>query len=955
MAGWMSGWVTTGPELLVAGGVGAMALVALLWFFAHRRDPIPLWLGLFCVCLCVYFLLGAGHVLEASVAFAAGTFLVLYAAELYQGGWQRFVAGCSLAAAATGVSALMLLPPSSQPLVHGYLQVFAVAVAAMVVAATVHVMRERRSFIPLAVTGTALGYPLLVAGYAPLWLILVCFVLMPAVGLVRRFSRAFDAETRRSLNQAKFTSDLFESVPAALAMRDPQGKYQVVNRTWETYYGLKREEILGTTPRARASARDADALLALDRATMAKGLDTGHSEVTDMVYRDKRFMQTRTAIADSQGKVLGVLIASLDVTERYAMEQALITEQRRLALVVRGAQVGIIDWDGAAHTIYYSARFKEILGHPSDADTSKWADYFDLIHPEDRVRVEASFSERILAKGPEGAQELHEPIQYRLQRADGSYVWIEGVGVSVRDGRGDATRFIGSVADITERRAYEEALRESVRLRDEVERMARHDLKTPLNSIIAVPRLLREGRKLDSEEQQLLSIVERAGYRLLDMVNLSLDLFRMEQGSYVFRPQAVDLDDMVRKVSADLESHAESKNVSMRIMRVADPAAPPGAPRTGPVFARGEDLLCYSMLANLLKNAIEASPEDGAVTVTLEARSAPVVHIHNLGAVPESVRASFFEKYATSGKAGGLGLGTYSALLMARVQQGNISMRTSAEEGTTVTVQFAEAAADSAAATPGAPSAGDRVPSRMPQLPPRHVLIVDDDEFNRLVMRRYLPSPPLTVVMAVNGRAALAALRRQPFDFVFLDLEMPVMSGYEAAERIRSLEREEGRKPTTLVAFSSNDDEASIRRALAAGCDHYLTKPAPRETLWKLLAGGTVAQEKKSGKAPEFSDPVEVDVDLRPTLAAFFVSRRKALDEIDTSLARSQRAGAKRLAHKLSGSFSLYGFKWAAAQCRLIEQAAEAGERDEIAGRIEHVRQHLNSVQVRFVESAAPA
>jgi CheY-like chemotaxis protein/HPt (histidine-containing phosphotransfer) domain-containing protein len=235
------------------------------------------------------------------------------------------------------------------------------------------------------------------------------------------------------------------------------------------------------------------------------------------------------------------------------------------------------------------------------------------------------------------------------------------------------------------------------------------------------------------------------------------------------------------------------------------------------------------------------------------------------------------------------------------------------------------------------------------------VLIVDDDEFNRLVMRRYLPSPPLTVVMAVNGRAALEALRHQPFDFVFLDHEMPVMSGYEAAERIRKLEREQRRKPTTLVAFSSNDDEASIRRALAAGCDHYVTKPAPRETLWKLLAGGTVSPEKKSEKAPAFSDPVEVDVDLRPTLAAFFVSRRKALEEIDTSLARGQRAGAKRLAHKLAGSFSLYGFKWASAQCRLIEQTAERGDRDELTERIMFVRQHLDSAQVRFVESAAPA
>jgi PAS domain S-box-containing protein len=809
---------STGPELVVAGAVGGMALVALLWFFAHRRDPVPLWMGLFCLSLCAHFLLPRGHVLAAPAAYLAGPFLVLYAAALYPGVWQRRAALGAVALGVAAAIAALLLPASSQELVLACMRVVAFAVAALGGAAAVHVMRERRSVVPLAIAGIALGYPLLLTGNSPAGVQLVSFVLLPGVALARRFARAFDAETLRSLNQAKFTNDLFESVPVALALRDPEGKYLVVNRTWETYFGVKRDEVLGTTPRARMSEKVTDTLLALDRAAMDKGVDAP-IELHDVDLRGKRYLQSRTAMADSQGKVLGVLIASIDITERSA---------------------------------------------------------------------------------------------------------------------------------------YEEALRESVRLRDEVERMSRHDLKTPLNSIIAVPRLLREGRKLSSEEHQLLSIVERAGYRILNMVNLSLDLFRMESGTYTFRPEAVDLDDMVHKVIGDLESQADSKSLAVRTVRLADPSAPPDRPRSGPIFARGEDLLCYSMLANLLKNAIEASPEGGVVTVTLEPGNGILLHIHNRGAVPEPVRATFFDKYSTAGKAGGLGLGTYSALLMARVQEGNITMRTSAEEGTTLTVRLAEAQADTAPAIPGAPSAGDRAPARRPQLPPLDVLIVDDDEFNRLVMRRYLPSP-LNAVMAVNGRAALEALRRQAFDFVFLDLEMPVMDGYEAAERIRGLERETGRKPTTLVAFSSNEDEASIRRALAAGCDHYLTKPAPRETLWKLLAGGPVASEKKSEKEPAPSDPVEVDVDLRPTLAAFFVSRRKALDQIDAALAGGDRAGARRLAHKLAGSFSLYGFKWACAQCRLIERTAAEDDPLELADKVASVRGHLDSAELRFVESAAPA
>jgi len=662
--------------------------------------------------------------------------------------------------------------------------------------------------------------------------------------------------------------------------------------------------------------------------------------------------QSLAQVDGAGGRIVRFITSFQDVTKFREQEQSLRTEQRRLDLVVRAARAGIVDWDGRTHATYYSPRFRELRGYPPDADTSGWPDYFQvMIHPEDRARTTARFREYLLGEGPEGPLEYYAPEEYRLLCADGSYRWVQSMGVCLRDETGFVTRFISSITDITERRAQEEALRASVRLRDEVERMSRHDLKTPLNSIIAVPRLLREGRKLSSEEHQLLSIVERAGYRILNMVNLSLDLFRMEQGSYSFRPEAVDLDDMVRKVIADLESQADSKSVSMRTLRIPDPSAPPGSP----ILARGEDLLCYSMLANLLKNAIEASPEGAVVTVTLEAGNGVRVHIHNAGVVPEAVRASFFEKYSTSGKPGGLGLGTYSALLIARVQEGNITMRTSAEEGTTLTIRLAAAAAGTAPVAPGAPLAADHMPAPLPPLPPLDVLVVDDDEFNRLVMRRYLPSPPLNVAMAVNGRAALEAMRRERFDFVFLDLEMPVMSGYEAAERIRKLERDERRKPATLVAFSSNDDDASIRRALAAGCDHYLTKPVPRETLRKLLLGSPVPLEKKYEKEPAMSDPVEVDVDLRPTLAAFFVSRREALDELDGSLAQGQRAAAKRLAHKLGGSFSLYGFKWASAQCRLIQESAQSGDAAELAGKVALLRRHLDSAELRFVESAEPA
>jgi PAS domain S-box-containing protein len=753
----------------------------------------------------------------------------------------------------------------------------------------------------------------ILGGFAALGVVVAVAVLAARRAVLTE--RATADELRR---QVRFSGDVFDSLPIGLAMRDLKGRYVFVNRAWERYVGAKREDVIGKTVHDRAPKAEADAVVAEDHAALARGPGV-NSELTDFVYADKRYMLTRTVIADAAGAPLGVLVASVDTSERYAMEQALAAEQRRLGLVVRAAHLGILDWDGITRTAYYSPRFKEILRYPPDADTSRWPDYWDMVHPEDRERSEGRWREHIFSGHGAKGGDLHEPIEYRLRRADGSYVWVEAVGASVRDARGYVTRFIASIEDISERRFQNEALRSAVRLREEVERMSRHDLKTPLNSVIAMARLLRDGGRVAEEDAELLGAIERAGYRILTMVNLSLDLFRMESGSYEFHPQPVDLAEVARRVAADLRSQAASKGVRVEVRPAARSAA------------MGEEPLCYSMLANLIKNAIEAAPDGSAVTVSFEASGDTLVtRVYNAGAVPEKVLPRFFTKYTTEGKSGGIGLGAYSARLMARVQAGDISLRTSVEEGTTLTVNLALAPQPAAAeqiaeklnveaTIPGSPAAT------------RRVLVVDDDEFNRLVLRRSLPHPPFIVEEAVNGRAALQAARRAWPDTVLLDLEMPVMDGHETAMRLRQMEREQAKPRCTIIAISSNDDHAIISRALAAGCDRYLVKPAPRDVLLKMLDAGAVL----------------LDPDLRSTLPSFLDSRRKLLDEMPQSLAAGDRARFRYLAHKLHGSFVLYGFGWAAEQCRGMEKDAAAGDADALSRTVAAIRAHLDTVNIK--------
>jgi CheY-like chemotaxis protein len=235
-------------------------------------------------------------------------------------------------------------------------------------------------------------------------------------------------------------------------------------------------------------------------------------------------------------------------------------------------------------------------------------------------------------------------------------------------------------------RAQKQSLEEAAALRDDVERIMHHDLKSPLNGILmATHMLLNEtGDESAAERTELLQSIEKSGYTMLEMISRSLDLYKMEQGIYQYRAQPVDLLPVLRRVIGDNGALVRTLRLSVTL-RLGAGEADADAVFTVP----GDVTLCYAMLANLVKNAMEASPQHGQVTLTLERDGAgAAVRIHNQGAVPEAVREHFFNKYATAGKSGGTGLGTYSARLMAYTMGGDISFDTSPEQGTTLTVRF---------------------------------------------------------------------------------------------------------------------------------------------------------------------------------------------------------------------------------------------------------------------------
>lgn len=219
---------------------------------------------------------------------------------------------------------------------------------------------------------------------------------------------------------------------------------------------------------------------------------------------------------------------------------------------------------------------------------------------------------------------------------------------------------------------------EHVRLQEDIDRMVRHDIRNPLTAIIGYTEELNDLAYLSSAQRELVDKIEQATYTVSELVNFSVELLRIERGDYQPKLAAVDLVGLSRRVARDLQPLARNKGVEVVLQD-----------QSQQVVIKAEHLLAYSVLANLIRNAIEAAPTKSSVLVRFGHEDQQgLVSIINKGEVPAAIRPRLFEKGVTFGKEGGSGLGTYCAKLMTEVQGGHLSFVSNAEDGTMFTLKL---------------------------------------------------------------------------------------------------------------------------------------------------------------------------------------------------------------------------------------------------------------------------
>ncbi|MBF0340873.1 MAG: response regulator [Magnetococcales bacterium] len=369
-----------------------------------------------------------------------------------------------------------------------------------------------------------------------------------------------------------------------------------------------------------------------------------------------------------------------------------------------------------------------------------------------------------------------------------------------------------------------------------------HEIRTPMNVIIGYSEILEERAVLSAEERQYLGAIKHAGNSLLCLINDILDLAKVESGRLMVERVPFGLRELMGACVAMFSGAAKVKGLELH-----------GFVDAGiPDRLLGDQVRVRQVLVNLLGNAVKFTPK-GRVSLRVreEVRSDRVVvltcAVEDTGiGVPEEKLQTIFDAFtqADSGdtrRFGGSGLGLAICVRLAEAMGGVVWAESpGVGQGSRFycTLPFLMDPSERTIPLVGSDQTREWSVRVGQPAGPLSILVVDDAEENRILLQTILTQAGHRVVLAENGRLAVDRVSggERP-DLIIMDIQMPVMDGYEATRALRALEIARGSKPLPIIAFTAHAMAGERERCLEAGCDLFLTKPIKKDRLLGEIHG----------------------------------------------------------------------------------------------------------------------
>ncbi len=474
-----------------------------------------------------------------------------------------------------------------------------------------------------------------------------------------------------------------------------------------------------------------------------------------------------------------------------------------------------------------------------------------------------------------------------------------------------------------------------------------HEIRTPLNSIIGMAEVLND-TKLTEEQRDFVRIFRTAGESLLAIINDILDLSKIEAGQTESENIDFHLPSLLSSVASILSVRATERNVDISI--TIHPDVTEGL--------RGDPTRLRQILINLVGNGVKFT-ENGSVKIFVEKDSDMklLFSVKDTGiGIPTDKQQLIFESFTqadsmTTRKYGGTGLGLTICQKLTRILGGEIGLSSAPGEGSTFFFTYPL----NPALTNITPDNEETEPATQCELlKDAHILLVDDNEDNQNLLCLYLRNTPFTLETAENGRDAVELFKKTHFDIVFMDLEMPVMDGYEATRQFRKWEKTEKLVPTPIVALTAHAFIRFKKKCMAAGCNDYLTKPVRRNTLIHCVSRHLQMNAAPDQDAPETlpdkNDPTKVVLNhkIKKLIPRFLSNKREDTKQLLQSLDAEDFDSLSQQAHTIKGTSWMYGFKYLGDLCLELEQDAKAKNSKHANQLIETIRTHLENVTITY-------
>lgn len=767
----------------------------------------------------------------------------------------------------------------------------------------------------------------------------------------------------RELQQFRFRFQaILDNTPLLIFLKDLEGRYVLVNKSFRETFGFTEEQLIGKTDDDFEEKADAEKYKRSDDAVIRTLKPVEQDEVL-VTSNGRRFLHyTKFPVLDESGKIFAISGFGSDVTERKVAEGKLRTSEEKMRALLDSTKEGFFMLDRELNVLLMNEAGKIMMHQITGKVIDIGENVFEIVFPEERELVRENMQKVLEGDSVE--------LEQGYMTSEGQkWFLINYLPIKHRDNEAKPSGICVVCRDITDLVRYREQLIEAKKKAERAEKLQEqflanmsHEIRTPLNGITGMTSLLLN-TQLTEVQHEYVNIIKYSSDNLSVLINDILDFSKIKAGKLSIENIEFTLWEVAQKAVASLQTKAKEKDLGVLIF------FHPNMPQR----IKGDPHRLNQVLNNLLSNAIKFTQQGYVRLEIAVSRETDDIcwlqfNVKDSGiGIHEDKLAVIFESFSQASeditrKYGGTGLGLTITKQLIELQHGTIDITSEPGTGTNISFEIPYQKIKGLS-NKQETTEEEEITNRNATLANKQILIVEDNEVNQKVVAYNLEPVGVITTIANNGREAVDMLESgKHFDLVIMDLQMPVMNGFQATAYIR----QKLNSKIPIIAMTASALRNEQVKCFELGMNEYVTKPFSPSELLRLLEkhldGGNgnsstpeVPQERQPYNLDNISIKKKKDV-IAHVLNIFLRDTPPLLQEIKNHILHEHWDETYQKAHKLKSSVGLLQMHDMLQTITLIEQYAKNREQlDELPGLIDAAIEEYNLVQPMLEAERASA